>query len=180
MCSGVSLVLVVVVGLAVLVRRGWRPAASIQLRWARSTRSGTSQLSRAASTTPTAGVRTRVSLLRFVWSGMRGDFRAIGGFAAVRVLIAGVLVLGLVLSLAPLRRHLGCVTDSRSVAFLAGAVAVPDRYRIHQMVRHTGRRHRRAGTSTRSPRSRCRRRSRRRRIGARWRLGTPLLARLFL
>ena len=83
-------------------------------------RSGFSRRIRVASTIPTVAARTRCELLRFVWSGMRGDFRAIGASRPLAILIAGILVVGLTLSL---RRFGGTGLRQRfaPVALLAGA-----------------------------------------------------------
>ncbi len=119
MCSGVSLVLVAVVGLAVVVRRGWRPAVFhtaplgvLYAIWFLTTDPG-------GIDNPYGRSATTRELLRFVWSGMRGDFRAIGASRPFGFLIAGVLVLGVALSL---RRFGGTGLRQRfaPVALLAG------------------------------------------------------------
>ena len=120
MCSGVSLVLVAVVGLAVLVRRGWKPAVFhtvplgvLYAIWFLTTDPG-------GIDNPYGRSADARELLRFIWSGVRGDFRAIGASRPFAILIAGILVVGLTLSL---RRFGGTGLRQRfaPVALLAGA-----------------------------------------------------------
>ena len=103
MCSGVSLVLVAVVGLAVVVRRGWRPAVFhtaplgvLYAIWFLTTDPG-------GIDNPYGRSANARELLRFIWSGARGDFRAIGASRPFGFLIAGLLVARRGAVLAPLR-----------------------------------------------------------------------------
>jgi hypothetical protein len=98
MCSGVSLVLIAVVGLAVLVRRGWKPAVfhtvplgALYAVWFLASEPG-------GIDNPYGRGVTARELTRFLWSGARGAFEAIGAFRPIAILIAAVLVVGLALS----------------------------------------------------------------------------------
>ena len=95
MCSGVGLVMVAVVGAAVLMRRGWRPAPDTSFRRRRATRSGSSPS--VTATTP-SGTSTR---LRSHGSCRRGSVArsgALGPSAAFGAVFGIVLVAGLVLA----------------------------------------------------------------------------------
>jgi hypothetical protein len=95
MCSGVGVAMVVVVGLAVLIRRGWREAALhtvplgiIYLAWWFSF----------ARDEYTREVGSVGEIARFVWSGLSATFDALGQIPGVGWLLAAMLAGGLVLA----------------------------------------------------------------------------------
>jgi hypothetical protein len=94
MCSGVSLVMVAIVGLTALSRRGWRiatfyvaPLAAAYATWF--------LLSDPSGIDNPYGRHARVSeVARFTWSGLRGDLEAIGGVHILGILLLAALVGG--------------------------------------------------------------------------------------
>lgn len=123
MSSGVGLTLVAIVGLATLLRRGWRMALVHTLPllvlfgtwWA---------LERDAMEDLVPGRPTAGTVWRWLWSGETGVFLALGQHRAVGVALAVLLVSGLVLAwrpleLAELRRRAAV-----PVALLGGAAAL--------------------------------------------------------
>ena len=107
MCSGVSLVMVAVVGLAVLIRRGWKAAALQTVPLA--VMYGTWYL-----LTDPGGIENPYGrgagpdeLARFSWSGVRGTLEAIAGLDMLALVLAGVVAAAVVLT----ARHFG--TDER-------------------------------------------------------------------
>ncbi len=96
MCSGVALPMVAVVGLSTFARRGWEvaafhvvPLAGLYSLWFLASSPGGIENPYDRSAQPG-------EVLSFVWSGIRGAFVAIGGFAPVGLILAGVLVVGAV------------------------------------------------------------------------------------
>jgi hypothetical protein len=119
MTSGVAVAMTIVVGLAVLARRGWRaalfhtvPLATCYLAWFLAIGRRHYQTTR-----PGASV-----MLRFVATGLRGTYRAMGQLPGVGLVLAVVLVVGL--TLAYVERHRsGRGTELAAVgALLVGAV----------------------------------------------------------
>ncbi len=118
MCSGVSLVMVIVVGLAVLIRRGWKAAAlqTVPLAvmygiWYLVTDPGGIKNPYGRGAEPD-------ELARFSWSGVRGTFEAIGGLDVLALMLAAVVVGAVVLT----ARHFG--TDERRRLAASCALAV--------------------------------------------------------
>jgi hypothetical protein len=100
LCSGIALTMTVVVGLAVLSRRGWRlamfhtvPLASIYLIWAVSAPKGQSAAIY-RTTSP-------VEVAKFVVIGVSAAFGRIGQLPGLGFVVGAVLVVGLVLTFAP-------------------------------------------------------------------------------
>ena len=97
MFSGVGVIMVLVVGLAALVRRGWRaalfhtvPLAALYAAW---------WFGYARSYSPALGSSTdAASLVRWSWIGIRSSFEAMGQLTGVGIVLAVVLVVGLVLA----------------------------------------------------------------------------------
>jgi len=124
MMSGIAITMVFVVGLAVLLRRGWRiaalhvvpPAAGYAVWWAAFGHSGkVRQLG--AQHALTVG-----SVLGFVAMGLRGAFSALGHFAGLGAVLALMLVVGF-----PLARSLRLDAERRSelaapLALAAGSI----------------------------------------------------------
>jgi hypothetical protein len=98
MCSGVSLVMVAVVGLAVLIRRDWKagalqtaPLAVIYATWYLVTDPGGIE-------NPYGRSARLDELARFSWSGVRGTFEAIAGLDVLALALAAVVVTAVVLT----------------------------------------------------------------------------------
>jgi hypothetical protein len=115
MCSGVGVTMVVVVGLAVLVRRGWRmavaqvaPLAGIYLVWY--VAYGHQGFHRRSSITSIPG---------FAIDVLATTFRSLGHLPGMGIVLAVLLVVGLYLAWSPLRRD-----EWRSRAAAPGALAV--------------------------------------------------------
>ena len=97
MCSNVSIAMVATVGLAVLLRRGWRaalfhtvPLGAIYIAW-------WSIYARSAH--GLLGKRASIGeLVRYVWKGVRVTFEALGHFPVVGLLLAAIFVVGLILA----------------------------------------------------------------------------------
>jgi hypothetical protein len=97
MCSNVSIALVATVGIAVLVRRGWRvallhtvPLGLIYIAWwFRYARTAHDLLGKRASLGRN---------VRFIWRGLRTTFVNLGHFSSVGLLLAAMLVVGLVVA----------------------------------------------------------------------------------
>lgn len=120
MCSGVAVSMTIVVGIAMLLRRGWRvallhtaPLATVYLVW----RSAAPKESSPAY----YHANSPGEMLRFIAVGFRATFRGLGQLPGVGVALGVLLVVGLAL----------CVRDSRGVlrgraaatiALLVGAV----------------------------------------------------------
>jgi hypothetical protein len=118
MCSGVSLVMVAVVGLAVMIRRGWKPAAlqaaPLALMygiWYLVTDPGGIENPYGRGPEPD-------EVARFSWSGVRGTFEAIAGVDVLALVLAAVALAGVVLT----ARHFG--TDERRRLAVPYALAV--------------------------------------------------------
>ena len=117
MCSNVSIALVAAVGLAVLVRRGWRlallhtaPLALIYIGWWFRYARGAHGL---------LGKRASISRnVRFVWKGLRTTFVNLGHFRSVGFLLAAMLIVGLVVAWRQ------ATVDERRRAAPAGALIV--------------------------------------------------------
>jgi hypothetical protein len=120
MCSNVSIAMVASVGLAVLLRRGWRlallhtvPLALIYIAWwEHYARSAHKLLGKRA----TAG-----QLAPFLWNGIRTTFEDLGHFHLVGLALAAMLVVGLIVG------WMQATPDERrraapAVALSAGAV----------------------------------------------------------
>jgi hypothetical protein len=99
LCSGVGVAMAVVVGLAVLMRRGWRIAAlhvaplalAYLVWWA------------IIGNKPQQNGRVRaVELAQFVWDGVQGVFGALGQLTGIGLALGVLLIVGLALAWAPL------------------------------------------------------------------------------
>ena len=120
LCSGVALTMTVVVGLAVLLRRGWRvamfhtvPLASIYLIWAVSAPKGQSAAIY-KTTSP-------VEVAKFVGIGVSAAFGRLGQLPGLGVVVGALLVVGLVLTFAPREHATLHGRAAAPVALLAGA-----------------------------------------------------------
>jgi predicted lipoprotein with Yx(FWY)xxD motif len=120
MFSGVGVLMVLVVGLAALVRRGWRaalfhtvPLAALYAVW---WFGYGSTFYKGLSTTHNPGL-----LARWAWTGYRTSFEAMGQLKGVGIALAVLLVVGLVLAWVPL--DLGRLRTRAAVpaALLVGA-----------------------------------------------------------
>jgi len=119
LCSGVAVTMVIVVGIAALVRRGWRIAAVhtvplgllYLLWWYRYARGSYS----------TEGI-TPFGLARFVAATIVNVVRAVGSFDATAALLASLLIAGLVLAWRPTGRAHWSRQAAAPFALLVGAV----------------------------------------------------------
>ncbi|MGO9875955.1 MAG: hypothetical protein ACLPVY_19425 [Acidimicrobiia bacterium] len=119
LCSGVAVTMVIVVGIAALVRRGWRIAAIhtvplgllYLLWWYRYARGSYS----------TQGI-TPIGLARFVAATIVNVFRAVGSFDATAALLGWLLIAGLVLAWRPAGRANWSRQAAAPFALLVGAV----------------------------------------------------------
>jgi len=119
MCSGVSLPMAAVVGLATLTRRGWNAAAfhvlplvALYGTWYLATSPG-------GIPNPYGRIANAHEIVRFVWSGIRGTFVALGAFAPIGLLLAVVFVVGARLGWIDARPHRRLVAPA---ALLVGAL----------------------------------------------------------
>jgi hypothetical protein len=119
MCSGVGVVMTVVVGLAVLARRGWRialfqtvPLAMLYAIWWLA-------VARRYHETGTFKVPSLGSLTQWISKSVGASFNAMGQLPGVGVVLAVILVVGLVLALSPLDR-----TELRTRAAVPGALLI--------------------------------------------------------
>jgi hypothetical protein len=119
MTSGVAVSMTVVVGLAVLLRRGWRPAlfntaplAACYVAWLLA-------IGRENYTTrnPTAG-----DVLRFVVTGQRAAYSAMGQLPSLGLVFAIVLIVGFAMALRQRARSGQLRQLAAPVALLAGSV----------------------------------------------------------
>jgi hypothetical protein len=119
MTSGVAVTMTIVVGTAVLLRRGWRfalfhaaPLAAGFVVWLLVI-GGDSYVNHH----PTAG-----GVLRFIATGLRAAYRAIGQLPGIGVLLAIVLIAGLVVAAGD-RRRAGRLSElAAPIALLLGSV----------------------------------------------------------
>ena len=119
MTSGVAVTMTIVVGTAVLLRRGWRfalfhtaPLAACFVLWLQVI-GGDSYVNHH----PTAG-----GVLRFIATGLRAAYRAIGQLPGIGVLLAIVLIAGLVVAAGD-RRRAGRLSElAAPIALLLGSV----------------------------------------------------------
>jgi hypothetical protein len=105
MCSNLSVTLVFAVGLATLIRRGWRPAlfqtgplAIVWLIWYFG-------IGRPTYTAPSTFSNHLSLTFRWFTTGVRTSFEAMGHYAGVGVALAVLLVVGLVLAWSRLNRQ---------------------------------------------------------------------------
>lgn len=119
LCSGVAVTMVIVVGIAVLVRRGWRIAAvhTVPL--------GVAYLvwwyAYARGSYSTQGI-TPFGLVKFVAGTIANVVRAVGSYDVVAALLAVLLIAGLVVAWRPLTRVDWSRRASATFALLVGAV----------------------------------------------------------
>jgi hypothetical protein len=99
LCSGIGVTMVVVVGMAALLRRGWRvalaqtaPLAALYLVWFVAEKPGTGSNPTNRGLPHIAG-----QIVAFVAHGVGGTFRALGQHPVVGLLLAAVLIGGLAL-----------------------------------------------------------------------------------
>jgi hypothetical protein len=124
MCSGVALVTVIVVGIAVIARRGWRPALFhvappllLYVAWVAIMRP-------ARLPQPEIGVVDRAGkIVTWDWNGLRGTFEALGQHPIPAALLAIVLVTGLVLAWSPMSLDTFRRTGAVPAAMLVGSFA---------------------------------------------------------
>lgn len=100
--SGVALAMIPVVGVATLVRRGWRiallhtvPLATVYVIWLRSFRDRRTALLQGY---PDRDWSSPGDVISFVWSGVEGTFDAMGQLPGAGWLLGALLVVGLVLA----------------------------------------------------------------------------------
>jgi hypothetical protein len=115
MFSAVGLVMAVVVGIAVLIRRGWRPALF-----------HTAPLFAAYGTWAYfeghVGGTTRWSVQVWVWRGIESSFDSLGSFRFLGWVLAAILVVGLLVAGRDVNRDALRRRGSVPAAFLCGAV----------------------------------------------------------
>jgi hypothetical protein len=100
MCSGVGVIMALVVGLATLTRRGWRvalfhtlPLAALYVAW---------WFGYDRTNDQALGASDLGSLVRFSWIGYRTAFEDLGQLTGVGIALAVLLVVGLAVAWAPL------------------------------------------------------------------------------
>jgi hypothetical protein len=121
MCSGVGVAMIVIVGISVCLRRGWRlamlhvvPAATCYVVW----------LTTIGRRRYGSHHATAENVFRFVASGLRGSYRALGQIPALGIVLAAVLIVGLALAIAETRRARNAYELAAPIALLAGSVIV--------------------------------------------------------
>jgi hypothetical protein len=121
MCSGVGVGMVIAVGIAVLIARGWRaallhtvPLAALYMVWYVA-------IGHRGYTGYRAGVG---NIARFVRVMVTSSFSAMGHRGAVGVVLAALLVVGLVVAWRPLSRQEFRRRAAAPLALLAGALAL--------------------------------------------------------
>jgi hypothetical protein len=119
MCSGVGVTMVAVVGLAALLRRGWRPAAFHLVPLA--ALYGAWYLAEGRPRSP-AGWPSASTALSWVYSSETGTFLGIGRYPVLAVALLLVLVAGLALAWYRMPWEVWRRTASASAALLAGQV----------------------------------------------------------
>jgi len=125
LCSGVGPVMVAIVGMAVLLRRGWRaaafhtvPLAAIYTTWYVLHRHEIEQ----QNIYYVGGPYGPAQAASFVWTGLSGSFRALGGSPVAGIALAAVLIVGLALAWLPLRWSTFRRQAGAPAALLVGAV----------------------------------------------------------
>lgn len=120
MMSGVAVTMVLVVGLAVLVRRGWRtallhtvPLAVVYLTW----------FYAIGRSSYNADHLILDGIPGFVWRGMSGAYDAMGQVRGVGLALALVLAVGLPIAVLDRRREGRTVELAAPIALLAGSLA---------------------------------------------------------
>jgi hypothetical protein len=120
MCSGVGVAMAVVVGVAVLMRRGWRlamfhtaPLAAIYALWSATAAKGQS--------TAIYRPQTPAAVIEFVWIGLQATFGRLGQIPGGGVVLAVLLTTGLAIAYFSSRTE-GSVRPTTPIALLAGAV----------------------------------------------------------
>jgi predicted lipoprotein with Yx(FWY)xxD motif len=120
MCSGVGVIMALVVGLATLGRRGWRvalfhtvPLAAVYLGW---------WLGYARTYEGSRGSSDLGMLARWSWIGYRTAFEAMGQFTVVGILLAVILAVGLAVAVASYDLAKLRTRVSASAALLVGAI----------------------------------------------------------
>ncbi|MGO9877030.1 MAG: hypothetical protein ACLPVY_24905 [Acidimicrobiia bacterium] len=124
MMSGIAVTMVFVVGLAVLLRRGWRlallhvaPLAACYTVWWLAI-GHTGKVRQLGAQQPL----TVASVFGFVAMGMRGGFSALGHFAGLGAVLALVVVVGLALARSERLKSGRLAELAAPVALLAGAI----------------------------------------------------------
>jgi hypothetical protein len=119
LCSGVAVTMIVVVGLAAFVRRGWRaalfhtaPLGVLYLAW---------WLAFARDRYSTAGGSVDI-VVRFVWAGLTKTFNELGQVPGVGIALAALLVAGLVPAWRGVERRELRRRAAAPAALLSGAV----------------------------------------------------------
>jgi hypothetical protein len=118
MSSGIGVSMLIIVGISVLLRRGWRlalfhivPGATCYLAWF-------VVIGRKAYRSHHA---TPESVIRFVATALRGSYRALGQVPALGLLLAVVLVVGVGLAVGERRRSGRLVELCPTIALLIGS-----------------------------------------------------------
>jgi hypothetical protein len=124
LCSGIAVTMVIVVGLAMLMRRGWRvallhtvPLGAIYLIWLSIIGRQQSQHLRLEHPTP-------AEIVRFVAVGLRAAFQGLGQLPGVGLALALVLLIGLPVAFLQLGKDAFRRRAAAPVALLGGAIIV--------------------------------------------------------
>jgi hypothetical protein len=120
MCSGVALILIFVVGIVVLLRRGWRRAALQTLPLVAAYGIWTVAAPRGQSTSKWKAT-SFWSVFEFVGVGIKTAFVRLGQSSAVGIIIAALLIVGLVLLARAQGRRLLRGPATAPLALLLGA-----------------------------------------------------------
>ena len=121
MMSGIAVSMVVIVGIAVVLRRGWRlalfhtaPLAACYVAWFLA-------IGKTAYTTQHWTVR---DVIRFVATGIRATYSAIGQLPGAGIVVAGVLIVGVAIAWHQRARSGQDRQLAAPVALLAGSIVV--------------------------------------------------------
>jgi hypothetical protein len=121
MCSGIGVCMVAVVGVAVLLRRGWRiaalhvlPLAAVYVVWLTAI---------GKKTSGEQGSNARIGgIVRFVWTGERAAFDSLAGFNPIGLVMMLLVASGLVLAAVTYRRSGTLSRLAAPVALVAGSL----------------------------------------------------------
>jgi hypothetical protein len=121
LCSGVAVSMTITVGLAVLLRRGWRiallhtaPLAAIYVSWL--------ALAPKETTPAYYHANSPTEVIRFVAVGLRATFRGLGQLPGLGIALALVVVVGVALAFLSENRRAFRRRAAAPLALLAGAI----------------------------------------------------------